>query len=93
MNKDENDRLYVNATKFIIEYPAGLEKFMPVDDTARSLILLNRPEVSKNMEKYFVEQGEIKSAIKELYEKVNKLLVEYQTNGQKLLDYIKGLNL
>lgn len=93
MNKDENDNLYVRATKHIIEYPRGLEKFMPVDDMARSLVLVNRPDVSKNILRYFNEQGEIKQTIGEMYEKLDKLFVEYQTNCQKLIDYLKGLNL
>ena len=93
MKPEDHDRIYVSATKSIMEYPKGLEQYMPVDEVAKSMVLLHDPDVSKNMEKYFLEQSAIKHQVKELYEELEKLFGEYQRNAARLIEYLKNINI
>jgi hypothetical protein len=93
MKSDEKKRLRLNMERFTIEYPSGLEKFLPVDEKAIRLLDIDDPTIDSNVEKYFKEQAVVKQHVKESYEEVTKLLNEYQENARKFVEYIKGLSL
>ena len=93
MKKEEHDKHYLTATRCIMQYPKGLEQYMPVDETARSMILLYNNDITETIRRYFDEQTKIKQQVSELYEELEKLFGDYQKNAGKLLEYIKGLNL
>lgn len=93
MKTEDKKTLRLNMEKHTIEYPPGLEKFLPVDEKAIKLLDINDNDIDNNIEKYFNEQRTIKNNIADCYEKMNKQFNDYQENCKKLVEYIKGLNL
>jgi hypothetical protein len=93
MKPEEKKKLRINMVKHFMSFPKGLEVFFPIDEKALQLLDIGDSSIDDNVEKYFNEQSNIKTRILELSEKINKEFAEYQNNCNKLVEYIKGLNL
>jgi len=94
MKPEERKKLILDMRKAKLEYPTGLEKFLPIDEEAISILEDDfSDKVNENIEKYFLEQKTIKDNIQRNIDEINKMMVEYQENCKKLVDYLKELKI
>lgn len=92
MKPEDKKKLILDMRKAKLEYPAGLEKFLPIDEEAINILEDDfSDKVNENIEKYFIEQKTIKDNIQRNVDEINKMMVEYQENCKKLVDYLKEL--
>jgi len=92
MKPEEKKKLILDMRKAKLEYPTGLEKFLPIDEEAINILEDDfSDKVDENIEKYFLEQKTIKDNIQKNIDEINKMMVEYQENCKKLIDYLKEL--
>jgi len=94
MKPEEKKKLILDMRKAKLEYPTGLEKFLPIDEEAINILEDDfSDKVNDNIEKYFLEQKTIKDNIQRNIDEINKMMVEYQENCKKLVDYLKELKI
>ena len=85
----ENEKIFLKALKFPMEYQKLTEGFSGIEDLLRQLVLLNRKDISAVVKEYFEEQDAIKTKIKARIGEIDKMIAEYRDNAAKAAEYIK----
>jgi hypothetical protein len=90
---NENEKIFLKALKFPLEYQKLLEGFSGLEDLLRQLILLNKKEISAIVKEYFEEQDRLKTEIKQKIADTDKLINEYRDNATKAMEWFRKLGI